>query len=83
MAWLRRTTAISRTDLALESLKELRTWPGCERVASVGVLSVPPDRFILRVIEYGSADKKLADRALRFIEREKLRRYHLNTDYSR
>jgi hypothetical protein len=80
MAWRRQTTAISRTDLALESLKELRAWPGCERVASVGVLSQPPDRFMLRVIDYGAAEKRLADRALRFIEREKLRRYHLQAD---
>ena len=71
------TIPISRADLARESLEDLRSWPGCEGVVSVGVLSAPPNRFILRVIEYGLAEKRLADRAIRFIEREKLRQYHL------
>jgi hypothetical protein len=76
----RPTTPISRGELARESLEDLRGWPGCERVVSVGVLSAPPDRFLLRVIQYGLAKKRLADRAIRFIEREKLRQYHLKTD---
>jgi hypothetical protein len=37
-------------------------------------------RFGGRVIEIGMAEKRLADRAIRFIEREKLRQYHLKTD---
>lgn len=77
MASGRQTATISRTDLTRECLEDLRTWPGCESIVSVGVLSVPPDRFILRVIDYGAAEKRLADRALRFIEREKLRQYRL------
>jgi hypothetical protein len=32
------------------------------------------------VINYGVAKKKLADRAIRCIEREKLRRYHLRLE---
>jgi hypothetical protein len=80
MAWGRPTTEIDRAELARICLEELRSWPGCEGVASVGVLSAPPNRFIVRVIEYGMAEKRLADRALRFIEREKLRQYHLKTD---
>jgi hypothetical protein len=28
-------------------------------------------------MQYGVAEKRLADRAIRFIEREKLRQYHL------
>jgi hypothetical protein len=74
------TTPIGRADLAQESLEDLRRWPGCEGVVSVGVLWAPSNRFILRVIQYGLAEKRLADRALRFIEREKLRQYHLKTD---
>jgi len=74
------TIPISRADLAQESLEELRRWPGCEAVVSVGVLSAPSNRFILRVIQYGIAEKRLADRAIRYIEREKLRLYHLKTD---
>jgi hypothetical protein len=45
---------------------------------SVGALTVPPDRFKLRVIEYGAAPKSWPDRALRAIE--KLRAYHLKPD---
>jgi hypothetical protein len=52
-------------------------WPGCEGVVSVAVLAEPSDRFSLRVMDYGPSDKRLADRALRCIEREKLRRHHL------
>jgi hypothetical protein len=74
------TAPISRADLAQESLEALRRWPGCEGVVSVGVLSAPSDRFILRVMQYGVAEKRLADRAIRFIEREKLRQYHLKAD---
>ena len=68
------TTAIDRKELARICLEEVRLWPGCEMT---GVLSVPPYRFKLRVIEYGTASTKLADPALRAIEREKLRAYHL------
>jgi hypothetical protein len=74
------TIPIGRAELAQQSLDDLRGWPGCEGVVSVGVLSAPPNRFILRVMQYGMADKRLADRAIRFIEREKLRQYHLKTD---
>ena len=59
------TTPISRADLAQESLEDLRRWPGCEGVVSVGVLSAPSDRFILRVIQYAMAEKRLAERAIR------------------
>jgi hypothetical protein len=74
------TIPIGRAELAQQSLDDLRGWPGCEGVVSVGVLSAPPNRFILRVMQYGMADKRLADRAIRFIEREKLRQYHLKTE---
>jgi hypothetical protein len=47
------TAPISRADLAQESLEDLRRWPGCEAVVSVGVLSAPPNRFLLRVMQYG------------------------------
>jgi hypothetical protein len=32
------------------------------------------------VINYGAAKKNVADRAIRCIQREKLRRYHLKVD---
>jgi hypothetical protein len=68
---------IDRAELALICLEELRLWPGCESVVSVGVLAAPSDRFALRVIEYGAAPIKRTDQALRAIERMKLREYSL------
>jgi hypothetical protein len=74
---------ISRDTLAAICLHEIRMWPRCETVVSVGVLAALDDRFMLRVIEYGETKKNLADRALRCIEREKLRHYCLASDKSR
>jgi hypothetical protein len=68
---------INRDTLANICLRELQMWPGCETVTSVGILAAPGGRFAVRVIEYGEAKKRLADRAARCIEREKLRRYYL------
>jgi hypothetical protein len=69
---------ISRDLLNRICLRELHMWPGCETVTSVGVLVAANGRFMVRVIDYGDAKKRLADRALRCIEREKLRRYYLS-----
>jgi hypothetical protein len=80
MVFVRPTTAISRAELARDCLQELRLWPGCESVGTVGVLAGQRDRFTLHVIDYGAVAKRLADRALRCIEREKLRQYHLRVD---
>lgn len=76
----RNTRGIARTELARICLDEIRLWPGCESVVSVGVLSAPSDRFMLRVIEYGAAPIKRANQALRAIERMKLREFHLKAD---
>jgi hypothetical protein len=70
---------ISRVDLIRDCLREVRLWPGCESVQRVGVL-MEKDRFIVRVIDYGAASKRIADRALRCIEREKLRAYRMMSD---
>ena len=79
--WLfRPTTAISPDNLARDCLQELHMWPGCETVVSVAVLRTRNDRFVIRVVGYGSAQQRLADRALRCIQREKLRHHHLSPD---
>jgi hypothetical protein len=77
MGFLKHTVGISRADLTRDCLQQTRCWPGCETVESVGVLGEVGDGFSVRVIDYGMANKKLADRAIRCVEREKLRRYHL------
>jgi hypothetical protein len=80
MARGRNTKGIERTELARVCLEEIRQWPGCESVASIGVLAAPSGRFMLGVIEYGAAQVSRADRALRAIERFKLREFHLKSD---
>jgi hypothetical protein len=73
MGFPRSTIGISRQDLTRDCLKEIRLWPGCETVASVGILAGENGKFTVHVIEYGLAKKKNADRALRCIHREKAR----------
>jgi hypothetical protein len=77
MGFLRHTIGISRADLTRDCLKELRLWPGCETVEGLAVLGQMGGRFTVHVVDYGLAKKKLADRALRYVQREKQRRYHL------
>jgi hypothetical protein len=80
MVFVHFTTGISRDDLARECLQQVRMWPGCETVGAVGIFGLPRERFAARVMDYGLASKKLADRALKCIEREKLRHYHLKME---
>ena len=74
------TAAISRADLTRDCLEEIRLWPGCETIEELGVLGDLRGRFSVHVTDYGAAKKKVADRAVRCIQREKLRRYHLRLD---
>jgi hypothetical protein len=55
-------------------------WPGCETVRSVAVLGDLRGKFTVHVIDCGLAKKSLADRALRYVQREKQRRYHLKME---
>ena len=81
MVFLRFTAPIDRADLIRDCLREIRLWPGCETVEAIGASGDDPRRkFTLHVLDYGLARKHLADRALRCIEREKQRRYHLRTE---
>jgi hypothetical protein len=80
MAFVRFTTGISRDDLARDCLRELQQWPGCETVESVAVLADTRGKFAVRVVAYGLASKKNADRALGCIQREKARHFHLKLE---
>jgi len=42
------------------------------------IRSNKPGDFSVRVTLYGKADKKIADRAIKFVQREKRRHFHLN-----
>jgi hypothetical protein len=79
MGFLRHTVPISRSNLIRDCLNEVRLWPGCETVQGVGVF-IDDKKFFVRVMDYGAANKRIADRALSCIQREKLRRYHVTTD---
>jgi hypothetical protein len=80
MGFPRFTAGITRGDLTRECLRELRLWPGCEAVDGLAVLVGARGKFTVHVVEYGSAKKKNADRALRCIQREKLRHFHLKVE---
>jgi hypothetical protein len=71
---------ISRRDLIRDCLHQLHLWPGCETVEGVAVLGDLGGKFSVHVTDYGLANKNLADRALRCIQREKSRRYHLKME---
>ena len=80
MGFLKHTVGISRADLTRDCLQQIRCWPGCETVESVAILGDPRGAFSVRVMDYGQANKRISDRAIRCVEREKLRRYHLKSD---
>jgi len=55
-------------------MEELRQWPGCETVGGIQIMrSNKPGDFSVRVTLYGKADKKIADRAINCVQREKRR----------
>jgi hypothetical protein len=65
-------------DLRRECLQAIRQWPGCETVAGIQIIRTnKPGGFSVRVTLYGSANKKLADRAMMAVHREKRRHFHL------
>ena len=80
MVFQRFTTGINREDLTQDCLQELRLWPGCETVERVAVLADTGGKFAVRVVSYGLAKKRNADRALRCIQREKARRFHFKVE---
>ena len=69
--------AISRTTLAQQCLDCIRLWPGCENVREIGILASGATDFLVRIIDYGDAVKRKADRAALCVQREKSRSYHL------
>jgi hypothetical protein len=57
----------------------VRQWPGCETVGGIQIIrDNTPGGFSVRGTLYGKADKKIADRAINCVQREKRRHFHLN-----
>jgi hypothetical protein len=69
-------TKISYGALRKECLEAVRQWPRCETVAGIRLLrDNSPAGFSVTL--YGKADKRVADRALIYVEREKRRQFRL------
>ena len=72
------TVGLSYGALRKECLEALKQWPGCETVGAIQIIREKgPGGFSVRVTLYGQADRKTADRAMIFVQREKRRLYHL------
>jgi hypothetical protein len=73
------TSGQSYGDLRKECLDAVRQWPGCETIGGIQIIrDKTPRGFSVRVTLYGKADKKIADRAISCVQREKRRQFHLN-----
>jgi hypothetical protein len=69
---------MSYGTLRKECLEALRQWPGCETVSGIQIIrDNTVGGFTVRVTLYGEADKKIADRAINCVQREKRRHFHL------
>ena len=72
------TVGLNYGALRKECLDTVRQWPGCETIAGLQIVREnSPGGFSVRVILYGKADKKKADRAINCVHREMRRRFHL------
>ncbi len=72
-------TGLSYGALRKECLETVRQWPGCEIVGGVQIIrDNTPGGFSVRGTLYGKANKKIADRAITCVQREKRRHFHLN-----
>ena len=73
-----KTVGLSYGALRKECLDAVRQWPGCDSVAGIQIIREnTPGGFSVRVTLYGNADTKIADRAIKFVQREKRRHFHL------
>jgi hypothetical protein len=71
-------TTVTYYNLRKECLEAIRQWPGCETVAGIQLIrDNSPAGFSAKITLYGRADKKVADRAMTCVEREKRRHYRL------
>jgi hypothetical protein len=72
------TFGLSYGALRKECLEAVRQWPGCETVGAIHIIrDGRPGGFSVRVTLYGKAKKRIADRAINYVQREKRRHFHL------
>jgi len=73
-----KTVGLSYAALRKECLEAVRQWPGCETISGIQIIrNSAPGGFSVRVTLYGTADERLADRAMTCVQREKRRHFHL------
>ena len=63
--------------LRKECLDVVRHWPGCKNIGGIQIIRQNNGGFSVRVTLYGGAKQRLADRAMRTVEREMRRHFHL------
>lgn len=71
------TKAVTYAALRKECLDAVRHWPGCESISGIQLVRTNNGRFTVRVTLYGTSDKKLADRAIVYVQRELQRHFRL------
>jgi hypothetical protein len=71
------TEGLSYAALRKECLNAVRHWPGCETIGGIQIIRQKKFGFSVRVTLYGTAKRRLADRAMSAVEREMRRRFHL------
>jgi hypothetical protein len=78
MAAKSKTDGLNYGALRKECLDAVRQWPGCETISGIQIVREnSPGGFSVRVTLYGKADEKTADRAIKSVQREKRRHFHL------
>jgi hypothetical protein len=72
------TVGLTYGALRKECLEALRQWPGCESVSAIRIIrEETPGGFSVQVTLYGKANKKTADRAVNYVQRQKRQYFHL------
>lgn len=72
-----RIAVITYNDLRRLCLEAVKQWPGCETISGIQIIRSAGRKFSVRVTLYGKSEKRIADRAIRCVEREMCRHFHL------
>ncbi len=71
------TAGISYAALRKKCLDAVKQWPGCESISGIQIVRGSSGRFTARITLYGTANPKIADRAITCVQREMRRHFHL------
>jgi hypothetical protein len=62
--------------LRRDCLSSVRQWPGCETVKDVSLLRDGDGKYVFAVTDFGVAERKAANRAVKAFQNEVRRLYH-------